>query len=128
VRRPAASFGWGALGSLVIVPAVSVLLLVSVIGILVLIPWLLIVVPLSLFFGFAAVSALLGRWALRGLAYRRENLVLAAVGGALLLHVVRLIPYLGAAAWAVAWLTGFGAVAVGVWEWWRRRRRPQIAA
>jgi len=121
-RRPGASLGWGALGSLVVVPAVSVLLLISVIGILVLIPWLLVAVPLAFFFGFACLSALVGGWGLRAVGYGHQNLMLAAVTGALALHIVRLIPYLGATVWAGVWVTGFGAVSAAVWEWWRGRR------
>jgi len=121
-RRPGASLGWGALGSLIVVPAVSVLLLVSVIGILVLVPWLLVAVPLAFFFGFACLAALVGEWCLRIVGHGRRNLMVAGVIGALALHVVRLIPYFGAVVWTVVWVTGFGAVSLALWEWWRTRR------
>ena len=94
VRHPWTSVGWGALTAGVLVPISSVLLLVSVIGVLVLIPWLLIVVPLAFFFGFACVGALVGRRLLGMLGVRRERLVASAVG-VLLLHLLRLIPYAG---------------------------------
>jgi hypothetical protein len=119
VRHAGSSLGWGAMGAVVVVPAISVLLLVSVIGVLVLIPWLLIVVPIAFFFGFACVSALAGRSVLSLLGVRSERLVASAVVGVLLLHVLRLIPYAGSVLWALAWLVGFGAVAAEVYLWGR---------
>ena len=121
-RHAGSSLGWGALGTVIVVPAVSVLLLISVIGVLVLIPWLLIVVPLAFFFGFACVGALVGRRLLRALGVRRERLVASAAVGVLVLHVLRLIPYAGSALWALAWVAGFGAVAAEVYLWGRARR------
>lgn len=127
VRHAGSSLGWGALGALIVVPAISVLLLISVIGVLVLIPWLLIVVPLSFFFGFACVGALVGRRLLSLLSVQGEHLVASAVVGVLLLHVLRLIPYAGSALWALAWLVGFGAVAAEVYLWGRARRARRAA-
>jgi hypothetical protein len=127
VRHAGSSLGWGALGAVFVVPAISVLLLVSVIGVLVLIPWLLIVVPLAFFFGFACVSALVGRRLLQLFGARGEHLVASAVVGVLLLHVLRLIPYAGSALWALAWLAGFGAVAAEIYLWGRARRARRAA-
>ena len=121
-RHAGSSLGWGALGTVIVVPAISVLLLVSVIGVLVLIPWLLVVVPLAFFFGFACASALVGRRLLTLLGVRRERLVASAVAGVLVLHVLRLIPYAGSVLWALAWIAGFGAVAAEVYLWGRARR------
>ena len=127
VRHAGSSVGWGALGAVIVVPAISVLLLISVIGVLVLIPWLLIVVPLAFFFGFACVGALVGRRLLSLLGSQGEHLVASAVVGVLVLHVLRLIPYAGSALWALAWLVGFGAVATEVYLWGRARRARRAA-
>jgi hypothetical protein len=127
VRHAGSSLGWGTLGALLVVPAISVLLLVSVIGVLVLIPWLLIVVPLAFFFGFACVGALVGRRLLALFGAHGEHLVASAVVGVLLLHVLRLIPYAGSVLWALAWLGGFGAVAAEVYLWGRARRARRAA-
>jgi hypothetical protein len=122
VRHAGSSLGWGALGTVIVVPAISVLLLVSVIGVLVLIPWLLIVVPLAFFFGFVCMGAIVGRRLLRLLGMHRERLVASAAAGVLVLHVLRLIPYAGSVVWALAWVAGFGAVAAEVYLWGRARR------
>jgi hypothetical protein len=127
-RHAGSSLGWGVLGTVVVVPAISVLLLVSVIGVLVLIPWLLIVVPLAFFFGFACMGALVGRRLLAILGVQRERLVASAALGVLLLHLLRLIPYAGSVLWALAWIAGFGAVAAEVYLWGRARRARRGAA
>jgi hypothetical protein len=127
VRHAGSSLGWGTLGAVFVVPAISVLLLVSVIGVLVLIPWLLIVVPLAFFFGFACVSALVGRRLLQLFGAQGEHLVASAVVGVLLLHVLRLIPFAGSVLWALAWLAGFGAVAAEIYLWGRARRARRAA-
>jgi hypothetical protein len=127
VRHAGSSLGWGALGTVLVVPAISVLLLISVIGVLVLIPWLLVVVPIAFFFGFACMGALAGRSVLSLAGVHGERLVTSAVVGVLLLHVLRLIPYAGSVLWALAWLVGFGAVAAEVYLWGRARRARRTA-
>jgi hypothetical protein len=122
VHHPWTSIGWGALTAGVLVPISSVLLLVTVIGILVLIPWLLVVVPLALFFGYVSMGAALGSRLVGVAGSHRERLVTAAVVGVVMLHLLRLIPYAGTAAWALVWVTGFGAATMATWTWWRGRR------
>jgi hypothetical protein len=128
VRHPWTSVGWGALTAGVFVPISSVLLLVTVVGILVLIPWLLIVVPLALFFGYVSMGAALGGRLVGVAGAHRERLVAAATVGVVLLHLLRLIPYVGTAAWALVWITGFGAATMTAWAGWRDRRGAPTAA
>ena len=128
VHHPWTSVGWGALTAGLLVPISSVLLLVTVVGILVLIPWLLVVVPLALFFGYVGMGAALGGCLAGVTGSHRERLVAAAVAGVVLLHLLRLIPYAGTAAWAVVWVTGFGAATMATWTWWRGRRGAAPAA
>ncbi len=128
VHHPWTSIGWGALTAGVLVPISSILLLVTVLGILVLIPWLLVVVPLALFFGYVSMGAALGARLLAVAGLRRERLLAATVVGVLLLHCLRLIPYAGIAAWALVWVTGFGAATMTAWTWWRNRRSTPATA
>jgi hypothetical protein len=122
-QHPWASLGWGVLMALVIVPISSVLLLISVIGSPVLIPWLLVVVPVALFFGYTSMGAVLGSRLVGAARAPRQRFLAAAVVGVVLLHCLRLIPYAGIAAWALVWITGFGAATMATWTWWRSRRR-----
>ena len=87
-----------------------------------LIPWLLVVVPLTLFFGYASMGAAVGGRLVGVAAAHRERLLAAAVAGVVLLHLLRLIPYAGIAAWALVWIMGFGATTTATWAWWRGRR------
>lgn len=115
------SLGWGALSLIVIVPLVTVLLVVTVIGLLAVPPWLAAVVGFMIF-GGTAVAALLGGWLLPRIGYTRTNLVLAAVLGVLILRLVSFIPFVGGLVVGVAWMAGFGATVVALWAWQRRRR------
>lgn len=126
-QHPWASLGWGALAALVIVPVSSVLLLISVIGSPVLIPWLLVVVPVALFFGYTSMGAVLGSRLVGAARAPRQRFLAAAVVGVVLLHCLRLIPYAGIAAWSLVWITGFGAATTATWTWWRNRRRASTA-
>ena len=64
-RRPWSSLGVGLLSGLVIVPLVSVVLLVSVVGLPLLVPWLLVAVPVALVVAFVAASTTAGDLAFR---------------------------------------------------------------
>jgi hypothetical protein len=113
--HPAASLGWGMLAALVVVPLVSVALFVTVVGIALLIPWLVVVVPVALLFGFVGTSAGLGRGVLRLARVERRGLVLEALAGAAVADLTRLIPYAGLVTWLLVWTIGLGAVSVLMW-------------
>lgn len=127
-RRFWPSLGWGFFTALVVVPAVSVVMLLTIIGVVVLIPWLLAVVPLTLVFGYVCVSAAVGGRVLAVVGRPRAALPLAAACGAVLAHLVRLVPYAGMAAWLLVWVIGLGAVSIVLWEWYRRRRAARRTA
>ena len=118
------SLGWGALTALVLIPLASVLLLVTVVGILALVPGLLIALPLVLFFGFVGVSTLVGGQLVAALGGRRDNLVLAGIVGVAILGLLNLVPVAGAIVLAVAWMVGLGATVLVV----RNARRQRSAA
>lgn len=115
------SLGWGALSLIVIVPLVTVLLIVTIIGLLAILPWLFVVVS-ALVLGAVGIAVLIGSGILPRLNYRGESLILAAVVGVLVLRLVQLIPFVGSIVVGIAWLLGFGATVMAVWMWQRRRR------
>jgi hypothetical protein len=121
------TFGWGLLAAIVIVPVVTVLLIVSIIGILALLPWALVVFAAYLF-GAVGAAVLVGEVILPALTYRRENLILAAVIGVLVVRLVGLIPVAGSIAVGLLWIVGFGAVCAAFWSWARTRRQPPVQA
>lgn len=115
------SLGWGALTALVIVPLITLALVVTIIGILVAIPWVFAAVALFLF-GYLAFGAFLGRSLLRLVGYRGDSLMLAVTVGVIASQLVRLIPYIGAPIVAVMWMIGGGG-AIAAFFVWRRSRR-----
>ena len=124
--HPASSLGWGALTAFVIVPLVTVALIVTIVGILLAIPWALIVVPAVFAFGFIAMGTFIGDRLLRAVGYRGESLLLAATVGIVATQLVRLIPYAGAIIVAAIWIIGTGAAVAAFFSW--RRNRKQLAA
>jgi hypothetical protein len=115
------SLGWGALGLIIVVPLVTVLLIISIIGLLALLPWFFVVVA-TLVFGAVAVALLLGDWVLPRLRHRGTSMILAVVVGVLILRLLQLIPVVGSIVGAVAWIVGFGGAVVALWSWQRLRR------
>lgn len=124
--HPASSLGWGALTAFVIVPVVTVALVITIVGILLAIPWALIVVPAVFAFGFIAMGTFIGERLLRAVGYRGESLLLAATVGMVATQLVRLIPYAGAFIVAVLWIVGTGAAIAAFFAW--RRSRKDLAA
>jgi|GEM_PF-1668273 len=109
------SLGWGVIGAVIGIPVITILLIVTVVGLLVVIPWLAIVVPIILLFGFVAVAALLGRLILGQKEDLRSQVIAAAVVGVVILCVVRWIPYAGAIILAIVTLVGLGAIITAIW-------------
>lgn len=114
------SLGWGALSLIVIVPLVTVLLIITIIGLLAVLPWLFVVVA-TMVMGAIGLSVFIGNFILPRLTYRGESLMLAAVVGVLVLRLIALIPIAGAIALAVAWILGFGAAVLALRSWQRHR-------
>ena len=105
-RSPLPSTGIGMVGVILLVP-LSVVLAVTIIGILPLVVlWLL--VPVAVLAGYTAIAIEIGtRVAPAG---RRSARVAVLLFGVLALFVVYLVPYLGPLAIWVMSLAGFGAV------------------
>ncbi len=110
-----------------IVPVVTVALVITIVGILLAIPWALIIVPAVFAFGFIAMGTFIGERLLRAVGYRGESLLLAATVGMVATQLVRLILYAGAFIVAVLWIVGTGA-AIAAFFAWRRSRKDLAAA
>jgi hypothetical protein len=124
------SLGWGVLGTFIGIPLSIIALIVTILGILLLAPWLAIVLPLMFLFGLVAVASWIGSAVIRRWESRRGALMLAAVLGAVILGIVRFIPGAGAIAIFLATMVGFGATFVAIWDWRRRtahRNREEAA-
>jgi hypothetical protein len=124
-QKPAASFGWGALGFFVVVPAVLVVLIVSIVGLLLVLPYA-VVVPLFYFFVITAVAAFVAVRVLVGMQ-QKPNLMLAVTLGVLGTTIVSRIPVVGVLALGVMAVFGTGAAGMAFVEW-RRSKRPAPAA
>jgi hypothetical protein len=121
------SLGWGALIALIVIPLGSVLLLVTVVGILALVPALFIALPLVVFFGFVGVGTLVGGRLVAALGGRRDNLILAGVVGVAVLGLLNLVPVLGGLLLGVVWMVGLGAIVLAIRDA-RRRRKAALGA
>ena len=119
------SLGWGALTALVIVPLITLALVVTIIGILVAIPWVFAAVAVFLF-GYLAFGAFFGRPLLRLVGYRGESLMLPVTVGVIASQLVRLIPYIGAPIVSLMWMIGGGAAIAAFFAW--RRSNKQMRA
>lgn len=115
--RPLPTFGWGLLVTVVIVPVVSALLVVSIIGLLAAAPWGITVFAFYAV-GAVAIAALVGE-AIGRLFGGRLGLVLAALIGVVVVRLVELIPFVGPAVAALLAVFAFGAAAMALWDWRR---------
>jgi hypothetical protein len=128
-RRLGASLGWGALSSFIIIPVSGVILLITIVGILVVVPVYLIALPLSLLFASVAAATFIGSLMVdRDGSGSRDRLILSAVVGVLVVSVVRLVPVAGTIAFILLCIAGFGAVILALGEWRRQRKLAKLAA
>ena len=124
-RRPWASLGWGALVFFVVGPAVLIVLVISVIGLLLVLPYLLFV-ALTYFVATTGAAAFLAQKVLTGFG-GKENLMLAVTIGVVGTTIISQIPVAGPLLMLVLMVFGIGAAAIGAADW-RRRRREAAAA
>lgn len=121
------STGWGFITAFVLVPLSCAGLALTIVGILVLVPWAAVIVPLLALFGLVSAATLVGGGLLHALGSRRDSLVGAAVIGTGLLTLLQLIPVLGAVVLAVATVVGMGATWLVIADWWRESRTGRTA-
>ena len=124
-RKPWASLGWGALAFFIAAPAILIVLVISVIGLLLVLPYGLFVL-LTYFFATTGVAAFLAQKVLTGFG-GKENLMLAVTLGVVATTVVSRIPVAGPVLQVAMMVIGTGAAILGVAEW-RRGRREAAAA
>ena len=124
-RRPWASLGWGALVFFVVGPAVLLVLVISIIGLLLVLPYLL-VVFLAYFIAATGAAAYLAQRVITGFG-GKDNLMLAVTVGVVGTTVVTQIPVAGPLLMLVLLVFGIGAAVIGAADW-RRRRREAAAA
>ena len=108
------SFGWGLVGLLVAGVLLAVLA-ITIIGLILVVPAGL-ALPAVLLFCFVGTAALVGRLVLSSSRYR-DNVLAAAVVGALLASLVWLVPVIGGLAVLMATVAGFGSALTLVNEW-----------
>ncbi len=124
-RHLFSSLGWGALCLIILLPILTVLLIVTLIGILAVLPWWLANV-VALLFGYVGVGTLIGRLIL-GRSEARGRVIGAAVLGVAVLCIVRWVPFFGALVVFFALLLGLGATVTSIWEWRRLKRMGRSA-
>jgi hypothetical protein len=121
-RRPLPALGWGALMMLAIAVA-SIILVLTIIGLLLLVPVWLLVLPITGLFCFTGVAARLGGLLLARDGTTGDNLMLSAVLGMLLLNIVRFVPVAGFVVFIALGVVGVGAGLLA-WNDWRRAGGP----
>ena len=124
-RKPWASLGWGALAFFVVAPAILVVLVISIVGLLLVLPYGLFVL-LAYFFAATGVGAFLAQKVLTGFG-GKQNLMLAVTIGVVGTTVASRIPAIGPVLLVAMTVFGSGAALLGVAEW-RRGRREAAAA
>ena len=125
-RRPWASLGWGALVFFIIAPAVLLVLVISIIGLLLVLPYVLCVL-LAYFIATTGAAAFLAQRVLTGFG-GKENLMLAVTIGVVGTTVISQIPVAGPLLMLVLMVFGIGAAAIGAADWRRRRREAAAQA
>ena len=119
-RKPWASLGWGALAFFLVVPAILVVLVISIVGLLLVLPYGLFIL-LAYFFVTTGVGAFLAQKVLTGFG-AKENLMLAVTIGVIGTTVVSRIPVIGPVLLIAMMIFGAGAALLGASEWRRGRR------
>ena len=118
--KPAGSLGWGALIFFIAGPAVLVVLVISIVGLLVVVPYVLFVL-LAYFFATTAVAAFVAQRVLAG-SGQNDNLMLATTLGVIGTTIVSRIPVLGPLVVIAMIVFGTGAAALAIVEWRQARK------
>lgn len=109
-KKPLANFGWGVLFSLLLIPF-TLLLIVSLIGIVFIPLWILLVIAAGLV-GYVSASHVLGKKFLSALKIKGKPMMWETVVGIVLLMVIGWVPVLGGLAQMILCACGFGAVGI----------------
>ncbi len=120
------SLGWGLLG-LFLTGILLVVLTITIVGLIIVVPAVIVLLAM-LPFCLAAVAALLGRLALSSSERYRDNAVVTAVAGAVLVSLAALVPVVGGLAVFVTTAAGFGAALFLADEWRRDQNKSPSPA
>jgi hypothetical protein len=117
------------LASMIVVPTIAVLLMISILGAPLGLGILLLAWPLVAFLGYLVAGTWVGDWILARVepGKVRERPYLAAATGLVVLQVVSLIPVVGLVS-VIASLLGFGAVLLACWRTLRGQPGVPVAA
>lgn len=124
-HRPWASLGWGALAFFVAVPVIFIAVGITIIGLLLWLPFGLFMLLLY-FFATTSLAAVLAQTVLSKLG-GKENLMLAVALGVVGTTLVSRIPAIGGLALLVMTVLGTGAVLLAFAEHRRERREAEAA-
>jgi hypothetical protein len=119
-QKPAASLGWGALTFFLIAPAILVVLVISIVGLLLVLPYV-VVVALFYFFVVTSVGAFIAQRVLAG-TQQKDNLMLAVTLGVVATTIVARVPVVGGLVGLVMVVFGTGAAVLAFSEWRRAKR------
>jgi hypothetical protein len=123
-RKPAGSLGWGVLVFFIAGPAALVVLVISIVGLLLVVPYVMLAL-FAYFFAVTTVGAFVAQRVLAG-GGRTENLMLATTLGVIGTTIVSRIPVLGGLVVLAMIVFGTGAAALAVLEWRQRRRTAGV--
>jgi len=107
-KAAGSKFLWGLLVVLLIVP-ITVLLIVSVVGIVVLPVWIIILIAASIL-GYVAIAEIFGEKILTALKVKKPTTMTCVVVGTIILGLLGLVPFVGWLIKLVAAVCGLGAV------------------
>ena len=109
-KKPLANFGWGILFSLLLLP-ITLLLVVSLIGIVFIPLWILLVIAAGIV-GYVSASHVLGKKFLAAFKIKGKSMMWETVVGIVLLMVIGWVPMFGGLAQMILCTCGFGAVGI----------------
>ncbi|MBI5400272.1 polymer-forming cytoskeletal protein [Candidatus Saganbacteria bacterium] len=109
-KRLLASFLWGLLAVILIVPVIIVLI-VSLVGII-LIPVWVILALVALIFGYVGAAHLVGKKALYAFKVKGSSMMLETICGIVVIYLVCLVPIIGCILKALIGTVGLGSVVI----------------
>ena len=119
--KPAGSLGWCALVFFIAGPAALVVLVISIVGLLLVVPYVMLAL-FAYFFAVTTVGAFVAQRVMTG-GGQSENLMLATTLGVIGTTIVSRIPVLGGLVTLAMIVFGTGAAVLAIAEW-RQARRP----
>ncbi|MFH2034258.1 MAG: hypothetical protein ABIJ26_06100 [Candidatus Margulisiibacteriota bacterium] len=102
------ALGWGII-ALILIPVITLLLIISLVGIL-FIPLFVLLIAAAMVFGYVAASQLLGKRIYHAFKRGSKPMTSEVLMGLILLYLVGLVPILGWIVKLVAVITGLGAI------------------